>query len=379
MDLLKERRGKIKYKTWNYEVRQDGKEFYGYENKVTSNPRKPFSYIHKIEGSIYDSIKKAMDKVELKKIVKPGNKVAIKVNLCGGFPDVLASQTSVKGVEGLIDYLLTFMDSKNIFIAEANNWGHVVDKRMLKKRGFQRILDEKNVRFLSLSYEPKVYFHMKGVNYPIELSRHLLHPNMKIINFAPLKRHWECIISASSKNLYGGISDEAKAKFHRYTAKNSLDHVIAGCARVYNPELHIIGGHCLCANLGPHFCRPTKFNHFIVSNDFLACDKISADVLSVDYDRVMHLVLNEKLKIWNSDAPLLPGSARIPESIKAKIRKWELTEAEAMMNRVRLRFIYVPPPRLMRSLRYFEFVIPIVANYLFYGRRGNCNLRFQDE
>ena len=280
---------------------------------------------------------------------------------------------------GLLDYLLDFMDSSQIYLVEANNWGHVVDDRLLKKRGYDRLCKEKKVKFLSLSYTPKVIFHFNGVNYPVLLSRHLLHPNMKIINFAPLKRHWECIMTGASKNLYGAISDESKTQFHKYTARNSLDHVIAACARVYNPEIHILGGKCICANLGPHFCRPTRFNHLIIGNDFLAVDKIAAEILDVPYDRIMHLVLNEKLKIWNSNAPLLPGSAKIPDKILRKIRKWDLTEAEAMANRVRLRFIYLAPPRLMRALRYYEFVIPIVANYILFGRRGNCNMRFQDE
>ncbi len=376
---MNKRIGKIVHSAWNYEIRKADENYYGYENSVTSKPSESFAYIHKIEGSMEDTMRKAMQKVGLKNIIKPGDKVAIKVNLCGGFPEVIASQTPVKGVEGLIDYLLTFMDNKDIYIAEANNWGHVVDQRLLRKRGYDKICMKKKVKFMSLSYLPHVNFYMKGVNYPIKLSRYLLHPKMKIINFAPLKRHWECIMSAASKNLYGAIADESKTQFHKYTALNSLDHVIAGCARIYNPELHVIGGRCICANLGPHFCRPTRFDHFIISNDFLACDKIATDVLSVEYDRVMHLSLNEKLKIWNSNAPLLPGSAIIPESVKNRIKKWELTEAEAMMNRVRLRFIYLAPPRLMRALRYYEFIIPIVANYVFYGRRGNCNLRFKDE
>ncbi|NHI93316.1 MAG: DUF362 domain-containing protein [Candidatus Lokiarchaeota archaeon] len=376
---MKQKHGDIIYTGWNYEVRRDGDKYFGYEKKVATNPRKSFAYIHALETSIEESIKEAMNKIKLKNMIKSTNRVAIKVNLCGGFPQVIASQTPLKGVEGLIDYLLDFMDSSQIYLAEANNWGHVVDKRLLKKRGYEKLCNLKKVKFLSLSYTPKLYFYFKGVNYPVLLSRHLLHPNMKIINFAPLKRHWECIITGASKNLYGAISDEAKTRFHKYTAKNSLDHVIAGCARVYNPEINILGGKCICANLGPHFCRPTRFNHLIIGNDFLAVDKIAAEVLNVRYERIMHLVLNEKLKIWNSNAPLLKGSATIPDSILNKIRKWDLSETQAMANRVRLRFIYLAPPQLMRALRYYEFVIPIVANYVLFGRRGDCNMRFEDE
>ena len=110
--------GEIIHECWNYDIRKDGKQYFGYENKVTSNPRKPFAYVHAIKEPMEESIKKAMNKINLKKIIKPGNRVAIKVNLCGGFPDVIASQTPLKGVEGLIEYLLDFMDSSHVFLAD---------------------------------------------------------------------------------------------------------------------------------------------------------------------------------------------------------------------------------------------------------------------
>ncbi|MHA1785911.1 MAG: DUF362 domain-containing protein [Candidatus Helarchaeota archaeon] len=376
---MQERLGKILYRCWNYEIRKDGKDYYGYENDITSKRElKSFVYIHEIKKPRIKSMAQAMDKVGLKKIIKPSNRVAIKVNLCGGFPGIMASQTPLKGVEGLLDYLLSFMDNDHIFLAEANNWGHVVDDRLLKKRGYYQLCKEKNVKFLQLSYTPTVKFFFKGFHEPVLLSMHLLHPNMKIINFAPIKHHWECGVTLAAKNLYGAISDESKTKFHDYTSGNALDHLIAACARVHDPDLNILGGPCVCAGQGPHFCRPTKFNYYIISNDFLASDKIGADVLGFPYELVAHAQINEKYGVWNSNAPHIPGSATIPEEIKKSIAKYVIPPEVVMKNRVGLKFIYKTNKDLLRSLRYFEFVIPIV-NWIFYGRRGNCNMRFKDE
>lgn len=377
---MTERIGEIVHSCWNYEIRKEGNVFYGYENEITSKPPgfEPFAYVHQIKKPRIESMAQAMDKVGLKNIIKPGNRVAIKVNLSGGFPGIVASQTPLKGVEGLLDYLLTFIKKEHIYLAEANNWGHVVDQRLLRKRGYYQLCKKKQVKFLSLSYTPTVKFFFKGFHEPVLLSRHLLHPNMRIINFAPIKHHWECGITAAQKDLYGAISDESKTKFHDYRSANSLDALIAACARVYNPDLHILGGPCVCAGQGPHFCRPTRFNRYIISNDFLAADKIVADVLGYPYKYVVYAQINEKYKIWNSDAPLLAGSAVIPESIKKAIGKHVIPPETIMRNRVGLKFIYKTNPDLLRALRYFEFVIPPL-NWILFGRRGDCKMKFKNE
>ncbi len=375
-----EKIGEIIYKTWNYEIRKEGHEYYGYEYKVKEKPTKSFAYIHKIEGEMHETMAEAMDKVGLSKIVNPSNNVIIKVNLCGGFKKIVASQTPLKVTEALVDKLLDIVDNRRIFLAEANNWGHVVDDRLLKRRGYLQLCESRGIQFLKLSYRPTVHFYFRGFKFPILLSRELLlyREKTKLINATVPKHHWECGVTLAAKNLYGAIADESKTKFHDYVSPMALDMVIAGSARVHNPDLNILGGKCICAGLGPHFCRPRKFGYFIISNDFLAADKLGADVLGFPYELVVHAQINEKLGIWNSDAPLLPGSATIPESIKRNIRKHAIPPKVVERNRTGLKFIYKTNPKLLRALRHFWFLIPPI-NWIFYGRRGDCETSWEEE
>ena len=375
-----ERVGNLVYKTWNYEIRKQDGEYYGYESKVFKKPTESFSYIQKIGDNIEESMANAMDIIGLKKLVQSSNRVIIKVNLCGGFPKIIASQTPIRPVTALVDELLEIVDNSRLFLAEANNWGHVVDDRLLKKRGYFQLCQRKGIKFLKLSYRPMVKFYFRGFDHPVLLSQDLLLKRNEtiLINFAPIKHHWECGVTLAAKNLYGAIADESKTKFHDYVSPTALDMVIAGSARIHNPEINIIGGRCVCAGQGPHFCRPRKFGYFIISNDFLAADKIGADVLGFPYKLVAHDQINEKLGIWNSDAPLLPDSAVIPESIKNNIRQFVIPSKKIEKNRVGLKFIYKTNPKLLRALRYFEFVIP-PFNWIFFGRRGDCATKWKEE
>jgi uncharacterized protein (DUF362 family) len=377
---LIERVGNLVYKTWNYEIRKQDGEYYGYESKVFKKPTESFSYIQKIGDNIEESMANAMDIIGLKKLVQSSNRVIIKVNLCGGFPKIIASQTPIRPVTALVDELLEIVDNSRLFLAEANNWGHVVDDRLLKKRGYFQLCQRKGIKFLKLSYRPMVKFYFRGFDHPVLLSQDLLLKRNEtiLINFAPIKHHWECGVTLAAKNLYGAIADESKTKFHDYVSPTALDMVIAGSARIHNPEINIIGGRCVCAGQGPHFCRPRKFGYFIISNDFLAADKIGADVLGFPYKLVAHDQINEKLGIWNSDAPLLPDSAVIPESIKNNIRQFVIPSKKIEKNRVGLKFIYKTNPKLLRALRYFEFVIP-PFNWIFFGRRGDCATKWKEE
>ena len=380
MELLIEKVGALIDKTWNYEIRKQDGDYYGYELKAVKKPTESFSYIHKIEDNVEESMANAMDTIGLKQIVQPSNRVIIKVNLCGGFPKIIASQTPVRPMDALTDKLLEIIDSERLFIAEANNWGHVVDDRLLKKRGYFKLCQEKGIKFLKLSYRPMVKFYFRGFDHPVLLSRELLldRKNTVLINFAPIKHHWECGVTLAAKNLYGAIADESKTKFHDYVSPTALDMVIAGSARIHNPELNILGGRCCCAGQGPHLCRPRKFGYFIISNDFLAADKIGSDVLGFPYNLVVHDQINERLGIWNSDAPLLPNSAIIPEVIKNNIRRHVIPPKIIEKNRVGLKFIYKTNPKLLRALRYFEFVIP-PFNWVFFGRRGDCTTKWKQE
>ncbi|MHC1591589.1 MAG: DUF362 domain-containing protein [Candidatus Helarchaeales archaeon] len=370
--------GRRLYSHWNYEIWKDGEEYIGYEIEVKDNLPKSFLYIHQLGDPVPESVHEAMDHVKLNQIISHDDHVAIKVNLCGGFPGIIASQTPLRVVSGLLDKILEICDPEQVFLCEANNWGHVVDERLLKKRGYYQLCKEKGVKFYNLSVAPAVKFYFKGFSEPVLLSRLLLHPKVKLINVAPIKHHWECGVTLAQKNLYGAIADESKTKFHDYVSKNALDMVIAGAARVYNPALNILGGKCVCAGQGPHFCRPRRFGYLIISNDMLAADKVGSDVLGFPWKLVAHAQINKQFNIWNEDCERLPDSVEIPEFIKNRIRKHVIPPEIVMRNRVGLKFIYRTNPRLLRRLRYFEFVIPIVNTILF-GLRGDCSLKFKEE
>ena len=113
--IVVEKIGEVVDREWNFEIRKKSQDYYGYELKVEKKPTESFAYVHKLEGSMKATMADAMGKVGLKKIVKPSSIVIIKVNLCGGFYKILASQTPLKAIDALTDELMDIVDNRKIF------------------------------------------------------------------------------------------------------------------------------------------------------------------------------------------------------------------------------------------------------------------------
>ncbi|MHA1405444.1 MAG: hypothetical protein ACTSSI_16895 [Candidatus Helarchaeota archaeon] len=140
--------GKLLYSHWNYEIWKDGNDYYGYETEIKEKWSDSFLYIHELQDPIVESVHESMDYINLNQIIKKDDHVAIKVNLCGGFPGIVASQTPLRVVKGVLEKVLAICDHERVFLCEANNWGHVVDERLLKKRGYFQLCKESCTQML---------------------------------------------------------------------------------------------------------------------------------------------------------------------------------------------------------------------------------------
>lgn len=354
------------YSGLNYSLENYDSNLYGKEQEITKEAPPKFVHYHKLVGDIGVSTKCALERVQFEKIVPPGNYVAIKVNLGGGVTDIPASGSDPRIARAVAEYILDH-GGKPV-VVEANNWGHVMDGRLLQKRHYLTWLRELNVPFLNLSRARTV--HMKCVDHPVDLllCRFLLYPKIPLVNIAPLKHHWECGITAAEKNLYGAISDERKSYFHR--DMRYFDHIVASAARIYNPDLNILGGVCVCAGQGPHFCQPIRFGHLILSNDMIAADFHASKILGYPFSALKYAQINLKQGngYWKADIEETEDSQHPPSRIVQKFHKLAFSPKELVENRSFFSFVYNFPPRFLRSLRWFEFVIPRLNRALFASR-----------
>ncbi|MHA1569862.1 MAG: DUF362 domain-containing protein [Alphaproteobacteria bacterium] len=356
----------IVYETECYLVERQGERLVGREkpHRVLAPDAKVF--VQAIEGDVRTAVRASLDAIGVEKIIHPGDRVAVKVNIGGGITGVPSSYTEPEIVAGVLESFQAL--GAQPFVCEADMRVLTMDERMLRRRGYRDMLDELGVEFINLSYGDTVDFFLHDLDRPLLLPALLLDPEMKIVSVPSPKHHWECGVTLAQKNMYGAIAERRKSLYH-FHGQSILDRVVAGAARIMRPCLCVIGATQFCGGLGPHLCVPIEFNRIIVGNDMLAADAVAAGFLNFPYDRVRHARINlgdDELRY-----ELLPGSADLPEETRAKIEKHRVRPQHTKRWRRILLAQYYIPHRW--QYKYIAPLEPIATwiNKTFYAPRGD--------
>ncbi len=322
-------------------------------------------FIQPLGSDFSRAVAEGMEHIGAKDVFKPGDLVAIKVNLGGGIHGVLPTYTDPDLVEGLVDWLRAA--GCKPFVCEANMRGHTITPQLLQVRGYTGFMVAKKVPFVNLSDVRRVEFSFLGIQNRIDLPLLLLRPNVKIVSCAPPKHHWECGITCAQKNMYGAIAEHKKSRYHR--AYELIDYVVAAAARVMKPTLSVIGTRQLGAGLGPHFAIPFDFNRIIFARDMLSCDMLCAEILGYPVDRIKYFQINACSDIISYR--LLPGSIPVDPAALAKIRANFIPPDNVDRSKKTLFVQYFIPSFLQTTIyHHFEWLLTWL-NRKFYVPRGD--------
>ena len=354
------------FETECYQVFERGDRLVGREKPSRVLNENARVFVAAIEGDTRTAVKNALGVIEVEKIFSPGDRVAVKVNLGGGITGIPSSFTEPEIVAGVIGSLQEL--GAHPFICEANMRTLTIDRAMLRRRGYLKLLFEFNVDFVNLSDGETVEFFLSDLDRPLLLPRILLDPAVKIVSVPTPKHHWECGVTLSQKNMYGAIAERRKSRYH-FHGQSLLDRVVAGSARIMKPDLVVIGATQMCGGLGPHLCVPLDFYRVIISNDMLAGDAVAADFLGFPYDRAAHAMINlgrDELRY-----ELIEGSVGLAETTRAKIDRHKVKPHQTGVWRWALLWTYYLPHWLQYAvIGRLEFMATWI-NKLFYAPRGD--------
>ena len=269
-----------------------------------------------LEDDLDASVAQAFEQIGADAVIRPGDRVAIKINLGGGIHHVLTTYSDPRICEALIKQVRRL--GGDPFVCEADMRAHVMNDKMLRIRGYHDVLRRNDTPFVNLSNGPTVTMQCRDLDVPLVLPETLLRPDVKIVSFAPPKHHWECGVTASQKNMYGAIAEYRKSIYHRKYAR--IDHAVAAAARLLSPDLSILAGFDLGGGLGPHFCVPIPFRRMIIAKDMVRCDKAASEILGYPYDLVKYAMINTRGQHVDYDlhpASDWPDGATL-EAIKAR-------------------------------------------------------------
>ncbi len=219
----------------------------------------------------------------MERFVKSGDRVFIKVNICGGVPEVKGTFTSTEVVDEIVD--LVRGAGGDPFVGDADMiwnkfWQVAADS------GWVEWSKEKGVKLVNLS-ETKIVgfdFGEESVIGTDMVSKEVIDAKV-IISVPTMKTHLLTGVTLGMKNMYGTFPEVDKAKYH----KMKIEEVIYEVNRAFTPSLVIIDGSTGNEAIGPLSSRPIDFQTIVAANDVVCADSIASQLMGYDPMEVVHL------------------------------------------------------------------------------------------
>jgi uncharacterized protein (DUF362 family) len=262
------------------------KELLSREDVRSRRPRGPSVYSVVRDPDPRRAVREAVAALGgMEQFVGPGDRVLIKVNICGGVPEVKGTFTSPEVVGEVVD-----------MVRGAGGEAVICDADMIWNKfwtvaaasGWAAWAEEKGVPLVNLSETRIVGFDFGegsaiGVDH---VSRDLVEADV-IISIPTMKTHLLTGVTLGMKNMYGTFPEVDKARYH----KMKIEEVIYEVNRAFTPNLVIVDGSIGNEAIGPLSSRPIDFQTIIASNDVVCADSIASQMMGYDPSEVVHLSL----------------------------------------------------------------------------------------
>lgn len=218
------------------------------------------------------------------KFVKQGDKVLIKINICGGVPEIRGTFTSTN-VAGIVVDMVRAAGGEPTLADADMVWTKFW--RAAEDSGWKEWARQKGVRLVNLSETKIVRFNFGedsalGVE---RVSKELIDADV-IISIPTMKTHLLTGVTLGMKNMYGTFPEVDKARYHR----KKIEDVIYEINAAFRPTLTVIDGTIGGEAIGPLSCKPVNFQTVIASGDVVAADSIACQLMGYNPLDITHIL-----------------------------------------------------------------------------------------
>ena len=285
-----------------------------------------------------EEIKKAIGN---RRVVLKVNNVLIYVPLACTHADTLA---------GILEFLKSINKIKNIIIAESSASGSTLEG--FSNYGYNQLLLKYPVKLVDLDSEP--FETMYVINerdfrpYAIKVSKIILDNDSYVVSVARMKTHNTVGATLSLKNIVFGspikdhgftlysedkrfsqLARESKPGAVSYKRLlhgggfHAVNYNLAMLAQRLYPDLAVIDGFEGMEGNGPTLGSPVDHRICVVSQDWLAADRVGIELMGIDFSKIGYLNYCAQMGMGNADLNKIIITG---ENLNDHIRKYKLPD-----------------------------------------------------
>jgi uncharacterized protein (DUF362 family)/Pyruvate/2-oxoacid:ferredoxin oxidoreductase delta subunit len=234
----------------------------------------------------------------MKKFVNPGDLVLIKPNLLSPNSPEKAVTTHPIFVKAVIQ-MVKKAGGKPVV---GDSPGVSSLGKVAKKTGIKKVCDEMEVKLVEFSPSLTVKGGDDAIFQQIEIAKIALEAD-KVINLPKLKTHGQMLLTLGVKNLFGCIEGRRKAFWHLSAGidRKSFATMLVEIYRKVNPILTILDGIVGMEGDGPGNGIPRDVGLIIGSNDAVALDVVTCEILGVKKEKLLTNVVAQQMGVGESD------------------------------------------------------------------------------
>jgi uncharacterized protein (DUF362 family) len=229
-------------------------------------------------------------------VLKPNN-VSIDIPLCATHADTM---------EGILEFLKSIKKLGNVCIAESAANGPTFDG--FENYKYFSLADKYPVKFVDLDkegYEVLYVFDERDFKpHPVRFSKVLLSPDSYIISVARFKTHDRAVVTLSLKNIIFGAPVKSEGFAFGKSRKDGswsdksivhgsgfrgINYNLYDLAPRLHPHLAVNDGFEGMEGNGPNNGAPVDHRVCVASTDWLAADRVSVELMGVDFAKVGYL------------------------------------------------------------------------------------------
>jgi uncharacterized protein (DUF362 family)/tetratricopeptide (TPR) repeat protein len=283
-------------------------------------------------NSLNDAIDRSIEllhKDGIKHFVNSGDRVLIKVNICGGNSINPASFTSLDVVNHVVDRVLE-VEPSQILICDADMvwtkfWPAIQamsqrwDEWVKKKGDKVKLLNLSETEWISFDFGENTVFQENEKPNQEVVSKEMIDADV-IINIPTMKMHQFTGVTLGMKNMYGTLPKVDKFYYH----KKGLEDVIYWINWAFSPTLTIIDGSLGGEAWGPVDPTAIEYKTIVASNNVVWADAIAAKLMGFDpFNEIPYLrKVRDKMGEAYSLLPAIPKEIYFTPA--QLVSKWEL-------------------------------------------------------